>query len=229
MEGRSRFMPWHRLAFALVIAAMPTVAFAQGGGMGGVGGSAVGYVEDAIPGSYFRIRFDAAYVSNRSNRAEFFYAIGQRIGPGVPHPEIKNDYQEASLYFEKLLCEGFSGFIDVPFRFLNPEINDNAAGLSDIALGGKKVLTECDSGLLSGMFRVVFPTGASTRGLGTHHYSLEGGLLGFKRCSDRIALEGELRYWLPIQGTEGYEGSVVRYGMGVQYRAIEGADWAIVP
>ena len=40
--------------------------------------SSVGYIDTAIPGNVFRLRFDTAYNNNRPNRAEFFYAKGFR-------------------------------------------------------------------------------------------------------------------------------------------------------
>src|SRR5262249_50271225 len=65
-------------------------------------------------------------------------------------------------------------------------------------------------------FRTYAPTGDSRRGLGNHHVSLEPAFLFFRSFNDRLALEGELRYWLPVGGTD-FAGDIIRYGIGVHY------------
>ena len=49
-----------------------------------VGDSRVGYIDNAIPGNIFRLRYDTAYNNRRPNRAEFFWPRGAPLGPGVP-------------------------------------------------------------------------------------------------------------------------------------------------
>jgi hypothetical protein len=38
----------------------------------------------------------------------------------------------------------------------------------------------------------------------------------FRTLSDRLGLEGELRYWIPIGGTS-FAGDIIRYGAGLSY------------
>jgi hypothetical protein len=181
--------------------------------------SNVGYIDSAIPASQFRLRFDAAYDNVRPNRAEFFYARGAPIGPGVPRPETSIDYQDISAYLELAVNRCVSGFVEFPVRFLNPEMNDNTAGFSDMNAGFKWMLLECDDLLLTFQFRTYIPTGDASRGLGADHASLEPALLLYKPLTDRLSLEAEFRDWIPVEGTEEFAGNVIRYGVGVGY------DW----
>jgi hypothetical protein len=71
-----------------------------------------GYLDNALPFSHFRIRFDAAYDNNRPDRAEYFYAKcgcfrfvppslgGDPDAPGPILPETSVDYQDVSAYLE---------------------------------------------------------------------------------------------------------------------------------
>jgi hypothetical protein len=208
--------------------------------------SSVGYIDDAIIGTQLRLRFDAAYGNDRPDRAEFFYAkcgcfreLG--VDPNAPGPapplngrdpattrfiETNVDYQDISLEFEYALVPEFSAFVEAPFRFLDPEVNDNTAGPGDIQAGFKLALltTACD--YLTFQLRGYFPSGDAMRGLGTDHVSLEPGLLYYGQINDRFALEAELRDWIPIDPSSGagtpfpdedFGGNILRYGVGLAY------------
>src|SRR5262245_16765222 len=73
---------------------------AQGTSGPRVSDSSVGSIDPAIPGDVFRLRFDAAYDFTRATRAEFFYARPHPLGPGLPQPEPRIDYQDLSAYLE---------------------------------------------------------------------------------------------------------------------------------
>jgi len=181
-----------------------------------VGDSRVGYIDCAIPGNQFRLRFDAAYNDTRPTRAEFFYARSAPLGPGLPLPETKVDYQDLSTYIEKGLAERLSAFIEVPVRFLNPEINRNATGIGDMNTGFKYAFISTADLVTTFQLRTYIPTGDSTRGLGNDHASLEPAILVFKELADRLGLESELRYWVPLGGTS-FAGDIIRYGVGLNY------------
>jgi hypothetical protein len=200
-------------------------AHAQGGPV--VADSTVGYIDPAIPGTYFRLRYDAAYDFTVPNRGEFFYA---RSGsPGLPLPEKRIDYQELSGYLEYAPWEQFSVFASVPFRFLNPEVNENHTGLSDVDAGCKYAFLWDPDLVLTGQLRVYAPSGDVSRGLGNGHASIEPALLNYARWTERLATEAELRYWTAVGGTEGFAGSLVRYGIGFEYQAWKNQDWIVAP
>jgi hypothetical protein len=190
--------------------------------------SNVGYIDSAIPGTMWRERFDAAYRDLRPTRAEFFYPQGAPGGPGVPMPERRVDYQELSSYFEAAFGPNFSAFVDVPTRFLNPEVNANTAGLGDINAGFKLALWATDDLVTTFQLRTYAPTGDAHRGLGTRHVSLEPALLLYARLEERLTLEGELRYWAPVGGTD-FAGDVVRYGLGLGYGRRDPEGWWVSP
>src|SRR4051794_9920521 len=92
----------------------PRPAHAQGTGGPIVTDSKVGYIDSAILGNIFRLRFDAAYDNHRPSRAEFFYAQTAPRGPGLPFPEPSVDYQDISAYGEYQFGPRFSAFLELP-------------------------------------------------------------------------------------------------------------------
>jgi hypothetical protein len=178
--------------------------------------SYVGYIDSAVPTSQFRLRFDAAYDFLRPNRAEFFWAQGGPGHPGEPLPETRVDYQELTSYVELALRPRFSLFLEAPVRFVNPEVNADTSGFGDLNAGFKWAFLETEDRVASLQLRTYAPTGDAGRGLGNGHVSLEPALLVFQRLGDRLRLEGELRTWVPVGGTD-FAGDLVRYGVGLSY------------
>jgi hypothetical protein len=192
--------------------------------------SDVGYIDSALIRNVFRLRYDAAFEDNRPDRAEFFYP---KCGcfPGAPGPRLAEtsvDYKDISAYTEVALSTNFSAFVEVPYRFLNPEQNAHVNGFSDFNAGFKYALwQDCDR-VATFQFRTYFPTGQADVGLGTDHVSLEPALLYYGHLSDRLTLEAELRDWIPVGGTE-FEGNVLRYGVGLGYTVYRSCDCRITP
>lgn len=176
--------------------------------------SCVGYIDDAIPTSQVRLRVDAARRNNRPTRAEFFYARGGPLGPGLPDPEASVDYQEITSYVEGALTPRFSIFFEAPVRFLHPEINPDHAGFGDLDAGFKYAFIYEKDLVTSFQLRAWAPTGDPSRGLGNDHASLEPALLCYKSLSPCLRVESELRYWIPLGGTS-FAGDILRYGVGV--------------
>jgi hypothetical protein len=205
--------PWAVLA-ALVCLAAPLPA--QGTGGPTVSDSRDGYIDAAIPGDQFRLRFDASSDDVRPNRAEFFWAQNSPRGPGVPRPETRVDWQELSAYLEVAPADRLSAFVEVPWRFLNPEVNANHTGLSDLSAGFKCALIDDSDRVVTFQLRTYAPTGDAHLGLGTGHVSLEPALLLWQPLGERAGLEAELRYWVPVGGTD-FAGDIIRYGVGFHY------------
>jgi hypothetical protein len=112
---------------------------AGGAGVGqtvGIGG----YLDNPIPISTVRLRFDAAYNVNRPDRSEFFWASWKELGfhphpiagkgggfrgayfdPKARGPEHfygKLDYQEILPYLELAISRRTSVFVELPTRFV---------------------------------------------------------------------------------------------------------------
>lgn len=210
-------------------------AAATGGATIALATSDTGYIDGAIPLTQFRLRFDAAYDDNRPDRAEFFYPkcgcfrmAGDPNAPGPIKPETSVDYQDIRSYIEVALNHRISGFVELPVRFLNPEQNENTSGLGDMDIGFKAALVACPDRFVTFQLRTYIPTGDADRGLGTDHVSLEPALLLYQRLSDRLALEAELRDWIPIGGTD-FAGNVIRYGVGASYDVYRSCHLRVAP
>jgi hypothetical protein len=212
-------------------------AFAGPSGMGAVD---PGYIDSAIIRTQLRLRYDSAYHDDRPDRAEFFYAkcgcfrtapVGQGFDPKAPGPPLSEgriDYQEASAYAEVAWKGRVSGFIEMPWRFLNPEFNADTNGVGDIDAGFKAALICAEDYYLTFQFRTFAPTGDAIRGLGTDHVSLEPALLFQGQMTERLVTFAEVRDWIPIDGTD-FAGNVIRYGIGVGYSVYKTECWNITP
>jgi hypothetical protein len=201
-------------AVALSFAA--SSAHCQGTSGGSTSDSSVGYIDPAFIANIVRERVDAADNFHQPSRAEFFYAQARPGGPGLPMPEARVNYQEILSYVEVACLPRFSTFAEIPVRFLQQEINPNADGLGDMNFGIKYMLGAAEGRATVFQFRTYVPTGNATLGLGNNHVSFEPELLHYQRLSERWILESELRYWVPVGGTD-FAGDIVRYGVGVSY------------
>ena len=194
--------------------------------------SPAGYIDPAVVQNQVRFRFDAAYGNPFPDRGEFFYpTCGCFPGaPGPPLPESEVDYQELEAYVELVIRPNWSAFVEIPVRFIDPVVNDNTAGLSDIRAGLRCALIEQPCQWLTGQLRVYTPTGDGRRGLGTEHASIEPALL-FQRNAERSSWFGEFRAWIPISPNKevfppgedsggelrDYAGTILRYGLGTSF------------
>jgi hypothetical protein len=216
-------------------AAAPADLFASGRAFAGASETIArdpsGYIDNAIPMTQFRLRYDDAYGDNRPDRAEFFYAkcgcFGGRA-PGPPLGETSVDYQDISAYLEAAWNNRFSGFVEVPVRFLNPERNKDTTGIGDMNAGFKWAVVGCAERYLTFQLRTYIPTGDAFRGLGTRHVSLEPALLAYQRWGERLSAFGELRDWIPINGTD-FAGNVLRYGVGLGYDVYRCQNLCVTP
>ncbi len=122
------------------------VASLGGGSSLGLGGGTAGfaapggYLDNAIPMTLFRLRYDAGFDMNRPDRAEYFYGAWREMS-FHPHGIVSDgqfkgimfdpkargpfqlpgrlDYQEASAYLEVARNERFSAFLDIPVRYVD--------------------------------------------------------------------------------------------------------------
>lgn len=216
------------LLIAATILSMATTSFGQGVTVPRVRDSNVGYIDSAIPGNVFRLRYDNGWENLRPTRATFFWAPGGANGPGPSMPETSVDYQDLITGLETLVTDQASVFAEIPLRFLNPEMNNNTGGLGDMNFGAKYAFLADDEQCWTAQFRTYVPTGDYERGLGNSHVSLEPALLGYRMIGERWAVEGELRDWIPITGND-FAGNIIRYGLGIRNDLIETDEFSVVP
>jgi hypothetical protein len=227
---------------------------AGGGATTAMANPGVGYIDSAIVRSNIRVRFDANYDDTSPDKAEFFYAKcgcfaspvtfntnramwdphargpEHRPGPGVfqfsGNPKL--NYQELSAYLEYAPTMKFSGFIEMPARFIQAVSIRDTAGFSDVNLGFKYALLADPNYYYTFQFRTYTPTGAANLGLGTGHVSFEPALLVFHRLTDRLYFNGEFRDWIPVGGSD-FAGNILRYGLGLTYNIVLTDRFRVAP
>jgi hypothetical protein len=188
---------------------------------GGVGMAAPGgYLDSAIPQTLFRMRFTAATDDEFPDRAEYIYpkcgCFKTPDAKGPPLPETRIDYQELTGYLEWAPWERFSAFIEVPWKFINPEQNSDNSGFGDLQVGFKWAFLYEPGQVMSLQVRNYIPTGEPQSGLGTAHYSIEPSLLYYGKWSDRLEVQGQFDVWVPIGGSD-FAGNILEYGFGAAY------------
>ena len=81
---------------------------------------------------------------------------------------------------------------------------------------------------LTFQLRGYFPTGDTSEGLGTGHYSVEPGLLYFHQV-DRWQFQAELKDWIPIGGDTDFNSNVIEYGAGLGYVLADTGRCVVTP
>jgi hypothetical protein len=223
------------------LAQAPETGPELGGAGAAIGSSNVGYIDSAIPRTQVRVRFDAAYDDNRPDRAEFIYPkcgcfatlppgnpLRDPKAPGPPLPETRIDWQQIRSYIEYAPTKCFSAFVEVPVTFLHPHINVDSRGIGDVEAGVKyAVIAKCDR-YLTLQTKIYVPSGQAGEGLGTGHPSVEPGILWYWGLGNRARFEGEVRDWIPFNGTD-FEGNVLRVGIGASYDVWKNCTWRLAP
>jgi hypothetical protein len=193
-----------------------------------------GYIENAAPTTMARLRFDAGYGNNRPDRGEFFYAkcgcFQTRDSHGPPlMPERNVDYQELTSSVEVAFTKRFSAFFNIPVRFLNPDLNANAGGLSDISFGSKYAFIYNEKRIVSLWLQFQAPSGNTTSGLGNGNWWIQPGILYLEQLSKEWQLFGELRFQTPLGARSDFTGNMVRYGLGTSYVVAQGRWGYVAP
>jgi hypothetical protein len=209
-------------------------------GRGGAGGAAVGggsftgsgYVEPAIPVTMYRLRVDDALDDNRCDRADFIYS-NRTLSPSGRVP-LSIDLQELSNYFELALCPRFSVWVDVPVRWVdfhvnNPGAIETASGLSDVQFGFKYAFVYTPWEVATFQFRTFAPTGNTSQGLGRGNWNLEPALLYYRRLTQRLFFEGEIKDFIPVAAGDTFAGNVATYGGSLSYLLYDRPNVRVAP
>jgi len=200
-----------------------------------------GYIDNAIPMNRVRLRYDFASNNPFPDRGEFFYpkcgcftdpaAAGRFFDPnakGPPQPETGVDSQDVEFMVEKTIGCRASVFVEAPFRFINPEQNSNENGFSDLRFGAKYAIIATNDTYLTAQIRIGVPTGDGRLGLGNELVSYEPALLLTKQLGCRSFLHGEVRGWIPTEGSD-FAADIMRYGIGYSYLAVDRCDFSVLP
>jgi hypothetical protein len=209
-------------------------------------GSMVGYIDDAVVATNVRFRYDSAFDDNAPDRAEFFYAQcacdgGTAKGPG-PGLVTALNFQQLYMRGEYAYMGRVSLVVDVPVRWIQPQTFDprtvstaapgfpNQAGISDVQGGIKYAILASPQQYLTFQLMASFPTGDSTKGMGTAHYSLAPSLLYYQRMGERFSVESEAGLSQPLSSdSPGFSGAVFNYGVGPSYQLYRGDTVRFAP
>jgi hypothetical protein len=210
-------------------------AGADAGPTAGLGG----YIDNAVPASMLRFRFDSAYRNNRPDRASFFYAKcgcfatpaggSQLDAHGPPLPETSVDYQALYSYLEFAIDPRLSVFVNAPVRFINPDQNANAHGWGDLSFGGKYAFVSDQTRVLSLQLQVIVPTGREELGLGSGVTWLEPGLLYQEQLCEAWQVFGQLKDQMYLTRPSDFTGNVLTYGLGTSYVVANGCWGYLAP
>jgi hypothetical protein len=182
------------------------------------------FVESARPQTQQSIGWDAGRNLTAPDIAEYFWARADGKGAG-PNPanhanpngflgENRVNYNTLWMYTEAALGN-ISMFVYMPYLSEDGELTGHAAGFSDIQLGTKTLLFDCELLQIAFEFRVFTPSGDPAHGLGTGHVSLEPGLIvGLKLAQDTY-FQGQIAEWIPLGGDPDYEGALLEYHMSL--------------
>lgn len=189
-------------------------------------------MDNAEPYNHFGVRLESAVRYRTPDIAEYFFAKTPD-GRGPENPLFPGQAEASVNYTDFILTTETGGpkmslVTQLPIRFLDPVINANTAGLSDMSVATKLVMLSGDDWRLTQLFRTYINTGAVSHGLGTGHVSMEPGFAFAWRPRTRIALHGELKYWFPIAGDPFHSGQILRYGIGGNRVFYENDHFAIL-
>lgn len=184
--------------------------------------SAVGFIDAATIGNRVRFRSDMNFANYRFDRAMYYSAANQFApgGTGLPFPEKRVDMYELAMYGEYAFSDRVSVFMEVPFRFLNPDQNARANSFGDWNTGFKVAYFVQPDLVQTFQTRLSIPIGAEQKGLGNGIATLEPALLVWQKLSKDWVLEAELRDWITLAGGD-FAGNVLRYGGGLSYNLVD--------
>ncbi|QDU43500.1 hypothetical protein Mal52_19760 [Symmachiella dynata] len=202
-----------------------------------------GYIDPAIVETQLRFRYDSAYGFNRADRAEYFYStwtvFGGKTPPRDMGPNDNIDAQFFKLYYEQLVMDDLSLFIEAPIILNNPSgvpgPGPNTSGFGDLNAGFKWALYETDTTILTFQLKNYIAVGDPDKWLTAGHASIEPGLLFLTQPADRWTIEAELKDWIPIQGGvnprngRDFAGNVLSYGIGAAYAVVDNSSLSVAP
>jgi hypothetical protein len=171
------------------------------------------FVDAARPVTQTRIRGDFGWHLIDPDRAEYFWARETKKGPKIVPTKL--DYQELSLYTEAA-AGNFGLSVEIPYLHFDADghdskgnpINFSKSGFSDMNIGTKALLLDCELLQFAMEFKTYIPIGNFNGGLGVAHVSLEPGFLLAVKLSQQSYLQFQTALWIPIGGDGAYQSDV---------------------
>ena len=183
------------------------------------------HLDQAVPVDVFRVRLDNQYRMNHPDRAEYFwpkngvftYFFGHDNAKGPGEAESRVDAIDASFYVEAMLSYHVSMWTNVPFRSVNPEVNQNESGIGDISAGLKWAFILDPNRAVSLQVAGIVPSGEGIRGLGAENIYIQPGFLWQEALTENLTLYADVSDRIPVNPRSDFTGHVLRYGAGLSY------------
>jgi hypothetical protein len=177
-------------------------------------------VDPIRPQTHQTFRWDFMNGLRTPDRAEYYfgrYAAYAGDGPLPPTPpptsppyvDTSVEFNELTSYSEAALKK-FGVFVEVPYRSIDPNVSNSAAGFSDIKVGTKSVVFDCELLQVAIQFKTYIPSGVSFKGLGTGHATLEPSVLVGMKLHPDIYFQGQLGEWIPFSADASQAGAILR-------------------
>ncbi len=179
------------------------------------------FVDAARPVSQMKIGWDGGLNLIFPDRSEYFWARADGSGKG-PRPtppalgERRLRYNDLVVYTETA-AGGLSAIVNFPYRSVSPEIAAHASGFTDMTVGTKSLLFDCELLTLSLQMLTTIPTGNFSKGLGNGHLSLEPSLLFSLKLSHNTYMQGQISEWIPLGGDPNYSGAILHTHSSVNH------------
>jgi hypothetical protein len=180
------------------------------------------FVDGARPANQTRLRWDSGLNMQFPDRAEYFWARADGNGKGPRFPihgfrgETSLDYNDISMYTE-IASGNFSASVDVPYRSIDPQQANHAAGFGDITIGTKSMLFDCELMQVTFGFKTTLPSGNFTKGIGNGLVSLEPSLLVAIRLAQNTYWQSQVSEWIPLGGDNDYSGAILHYHFSLNH------------
>lgn len=177
------------------------------------------------PSNVWAFRYRSHYGLENPDASEYFWAK-QGTSPAIPERNV--DHQ--ALWIVHEIGGGrFSMLTEFPIRFLDPELNDNTAGIGDVRLGPKIVLADGRDWQVTHIMKTWMPTGSPRKGLGTGHTGIEPGFLFRYKWTEDTYLHSEFKVRFPVGGNPNHAGTVITYGFAVSSVWHDTDSFALIP
>jgi hypothetical protein len=172
-----------------------------------------------------RLRFEDAFHMPFPDKSEFFWARAdgnaaakgpKQVVPAIVDSNKIND-RELHMYTEAA-TGSFGAWVDMAYRNVSADQYQGASGFSDLTIGTKSLLLDCELLQFAFEFNTMVPTGNFLKGLGTGHVSLEPGVLLALKLAPETYLQSELAYRFPLGGDQAFEGPVFHYHLSLNQR-----------
>ncbi len=179
------------------------------------------FADQVRPVTQMRLRWDAWRNGQFRDRAEYLLARGDGNGKYKPPPgnriqSARFDMDQFYMYNEGA-TERFGAFIELAYRNVDPQRpgDESDAGFSDMRVGTKSLLLDCELLQITFQFQTFIPTGLAGKGLGTGHVSLEPSLLWALKLAPSTYFQAQTAYSIPISGDDTFAGDVFHYHLSL--------------